>query len=79
MLLVIQEASLLAFAGLCVGFAGAVIVGKSMQASLYGVGSTDFSAIFGVTAVLFLTALAAAYLPARRAASINPMVAMRVE
>jgi predicted permease len=78
-LLILKEASLLASIGLGLGLAGAVLVGRAMQTTLYGVGAMDLSVLSAVAAVLFLTALLASYLPARRAASIDPMVALRTD
>ncbi len=79
MSLIIREGSLLALIGLGIGVAGAVLVGRTMQATLYGVGSLDISVILSVAVLLFLTALFASYLPARRAASIDPMAALRTD
>jgi putative ABC transport system permease protein len=79
MWLVLKEASLLAAVGLGIGIAGAIFVGQTMRSTLYGVGATDFSVIVSVAAILFLTALFASYLPARRAASIDPMRALRTD
>jgi putative ABC transport system permease protein len=79
MWLVLKEASLLAAVGLGIGIAGAIFVGQTMRSMLYGVGATDFSVIVSVAAILFLTALFASYLPARRAASIDPMRALRID
>jgi putative ABC transport system permease protein len=78
-LLILREASLLAAIGLGLGLGGAVLVGRTMQTTLYGVGAMDLSVLIAVAAVLFLTALLASYLPARRAASIDPMVALRTD
>jgi putative ABC transport system permease protein len=50
-----------------------------MQTTLYGVAAMDFSVIVSVAVILFLTALLASYLPARRAASIDPMQALRTD
>jgi ABC-type lipoprotein release transport system permease subunit len=50
-----------------------------MRTALYGVSSTDLSVLLGVALVLFVTALVASYLPARRAASIDPMQALRTD
>jgi putative ABC transport system permease protein len=77
--LIVREGSLLALVGLGLGIVGALFVGRAMQSTLYGVQSTDFLVIACVGAVLFATALLASYLPARRAASIVPMQALRTE
>lgn len=77
--LIVREASELTGVGLGLGFAGAVLVGRTMHATLYGVGTMDFSVIAAVAVVLFVTALLAAYLLARRAASIDPMQALRTD
>src|ERR1700722_9991823 len=78
-LLILKEASLLAMIGLGIGLAGAVLVGRTMRTTLYGVGAMDFSVIVSVAVILFLTSLLASYLPARRAASIDPMQALRTD
>ena len=76
---VMKEASLLAAIGLGIGLAGSAIVGRTMRTTLYGVGAMDFSVILSVGVILFVTALFASYLPARRAARIDPMKALRTE
>jgi putative ABC transport system permease protein len=68
-----------ALLGLGIGLAGAVLVGRAMRTTLYGVGAMDFSVIVSVAVILFCTALLASYLPARRAASIDPMKALRTD
>lgn len=78
-LLIIREASMLAVIGLALGLGGSVLVGRIMQTTLYGVGAMDVSVLFAVALVLFVTALLASYMPARRAASIDPMVALRAD
>jgi len=50
-----------------------------MQSILYGVGAIDFSTTGAVGLLLFLAALAACYLPARRATRVDPMIALRHE
>src|SRR5580658_998490 len=77
--LILREASLLAVVGLGIGLAGAVLVGRTMRTTLYGVGAMDFSVIVSVAMILFITALFASYLPARRAALIDPMTALRTD
>jgi putative ABC transport system permease protein len=77
--LILKEASLLATIGLGIGLVGSVLVGRTMRTTLYGVDAMDFSVIVSVAVILFLTALLASYLPARRAASIDPMKALRTD
>ena len=77
--LLVKEGSILASIGLGLGIGGAVLVGRTMQSTLYGVRALDFFVIASVAAVFFATALLASYLPARRAAGIDPMQALRTE
>ena len=77
--LILKEASVLAVIGLGVGLVGSVLVGRTMRSTLYGVGAMDFSVIVTVGVILFGTALFASYLPARRAALIDPMQALRTD
>ena len=65
--------------GLALGIPCALICGHLMQSQLYGVGSYDPAALAGATVVLAACAIAAGFLPARRAASIEPMQALRTE
>lgn len=78
-LLILKEAAALAGIGLALGMVGAALVGRTMQSTLYGVGAVDYSVLLAVAGVLLLTAVLASYLPARRAASIDPMQALRME
>jgi putative ABC transport system permease protein len=77
--LVLKEASRLALFGIALGLVGAVVVGRLMQSALYGVGSIDVSVMAIVSVVLLGTAVMASYLPARRAAAVEPMKALRTE
>ncbi len=77
--LIVGEGTILALIGLGLGIGGAVLVGRTMQSTLYGVQALDLFVIASVTAVLLVTALLASYLPARRAAGIDPMQALRNE
>ena len=77
--LVLKEALVLAFFGLGIGLIGAYFVGRGMHSTLYGIGSIDFTAVSVVAFVLIVAALVASWLPARRAASVEPMQALRGE
>jgi putative ABC transport system permease protein len=77
--LILKEAALLAGVGLVFGLAGSAMVGRTMRTTLYGVGTMDFSVIVSVGVILFVTALFASYVPARRAARIDPMKALRMD
>jgi predicted permease len=65
--------------GLGLGIPAALLAGRLMASQLYGVGSYDPLALAGATLVLGVCASAAAFIPARRAASIEPMQALRTE
>jgi putative ABC transport system permease protein len=77
--LVIREAVLLSAIGLALGLIGAYFVGHAMQSLLFGVQALDLSAFVSVGAVLLATAVVACFLPARRAASVEPMRVLRTE
>jgi predicted permease len=77
--LVLKEALVLALVGLGLGLVGAYFVGRAMQSTLYGVGSLDLTAIGGVALVLLSASLIASWIPARRAAGVEPMQALRRE
>jgi ABC-type antimicrobial peptide transport system permease subunit len=65
--------------GITVGLAGALALTRFMQGIIFGVSSFDLVTFAGVTAMLIAVALAASYLPARRASRIDPMEALRTE
>jgi predicted permease len=77
--LVLKEALMLAFIGLGLGLIGAYFVGRAMQSTLYGVGRLDYAAIAIVAVVLLASSLLASWLPARRAAQVQPMKALRAD
>jgi putative ABC transport system permease protein len=77
--LVVREGLALACVGLGLGLIGAYFVGRGMQSTLYGVGKIDLS-VFGLVALLLVVAaVIACLIPARRAASVEPMQALRAE
>jgi putative ABC transport system permease protein len=77
--MILREGAILAGIGLALGLVGAFFVGRAMQNTLYDVGSIDLGAFCAVGALLMVAALLASYLPARRAAAVEPMRALRIE
>jgi putative ABC transport system permease protein len=77
--LVVKEGLILACIGLALGLIGAYFVGRGMQSTLYGIGKLDLSVFASVALVLLLAAVLACLIPARRAASVEPMQALRSE
>jgi ABC-type antimicrobial peptide transport system permease subunit len=65
--------------GLAIGIPCALAAGYYMKSLLYGVVAYDPYALLGATVVLTACAVIAAFVPARRAASIEPMQALRTE
>jgi putative ABC transport system permease protein len=77
--MILREGAILAAVGSLLGLGGALAVGRAMRTTLYGIGAVDLRAFIAVAGLLLLTALIACFLPARRAASIEPMKALRTE
>jgi putative ABC transport system permease protein len=79
MRLVIGEGLRLVVIGVALGLAGGVAVSRVFSAALFGLSPFDPIAYVGVSLFLAAVALLAIYLPARRAATVDPMVALRHE
>ena len=77
--LVVGQGILLVLIGAAVGIAAAIGVTRFMATMLYGVHANDPLTFAGVAILLTLVALAACYIPARRAMRADPMVALRYE
>jgi putative ABC transport system permease protein len=79
MRLVLSEGMLVIVIGLGIGLAGSLASTRFLSSFLFGVTATDPLTFAGVIILLALVALAACYIPARRATEIAPMVALRHE
>jgi predicted permease len=77
--LTVSEAAWPVFGGLVTGLIASVLAGRIIQKLLYGTQVVDPPVILTVTALFLVSAIAAAFLPARRAASVDPMDALRSE
>jgi len=77
--MVVSEGLRLTAMGLVLGLAGAWLVGRAMKSVLYGVEAVDTTVFGAVAAVLVVSALVACWIPGRRAAWVDPVVALREE
>jgi putative ABC transport system permease protein len=77
--MILRQGLRLALAGVAVGLVGALAVSQLMGGLLYGVRPTDPLTFAVVTLLLIVVALLACYMPARRAITIDPLVALRYE
>jgi putative ABC transport system permease protein len=77
--LVVRQGTVIAMVGAAVGLALALLAGRAMGALIYGVDPRDAWSTVGATAFLVLMAGVASYLPARRAARVDPGVTLRSE
>jgi putative ABC transport system permease protein len=79
MRMILSQGGRLAAAGVVVGLAASFVLTRFMSAMLFGVSASDPATFVAVAAVLTAVALAACYIPARRAMQVDPMVALRHE
>jgi ABC-type antimicrobial peptide transport system permease subunit len=79
LLMVVSDAARVALTGIVVGLLGAVVCSRYLQSRLFGLTPTDPASLIGATTLLLGMALVAAYLPARRASRVDPLVALRAE
>ena len=77
--LILKEAGWLTALGIGLGLAGSVAAATLMRGLLFGVGSWDAATLASVAGILGVAALLASFIPARRAASVNPVDALRAE
>lgn len=77
--MIIGQGVRLAATGIAIGILAALGLARLMSSLLYQVSTTDFETFTAVAVLLLIVAFAAAYIPARRATSVEPIVALRYE
>jgi ABC-type antimicrobial peptide transport system permease subunit len=77
--LVIRRGMLLTMVGVGLGLAGSFGLTRLISSLLFGVSATDIGTFGTVSSLLFVIALLACWLPARRASRVDPIVALRTE
>ncbi|HXJ15585.1 MAG TPA: ABC transporter permease [Candidatus Polarisedimenticolia bacterium] len=77
--LILRQSARPVVIGMLVGLAGSVAVSRLLSSLLFGISSLDPLAFLGVSLFLLSVSLIACYIPARRAAKVDPMVALRYE
>jgi predicted permease len=77
--LAVREAAIAVFAGLAMGWLASIALARTVRSLLYGVDAADLRVTIMVATLFLIAAGAAAFFPARRAASIEPLEALRAE
>jgi len=79
LLLIARQGTALALAGIMIGLVGAFWLNRAISGLLFGVSPTDPKTLAFSAALLFCSSLAACLIPARRAAKVDPKLALRYE
>jgi ABC-type antimicrobial peptide transport system permease subunit len=77
--LVVRQGMVLAFFGVAIGLAAAFLLVRLIRSLLFGVEVTDPITFAGISLLLAMITLLACYIPARRAARIDPMISLRCD
>ena len=77
--MVVRWALLLGGTGVAIGATGSLVLTRLLRTMLYGVSATDPAVFVAASVLLLVVATVAAYIPARRAARVDPLVALRHE
>ena len=77
--LVVRQGMVLAFFGMAIGLAAAFLLGRLIRSLLFGVNSTDPITFAAISFLLAAITLLACYVPARRAARIDPLISLRCD
>jgi ABC-type antimicrobial peptide transport system permease subunit len=75
----VREGLVLALAGIGLGLIGALLAVRVIASFLYGIAASDPMTLGSVALLLLLVALAASYIPSRRALRVDPMAALRAD
>lgn len=76
---VLRQGMILATVGIGTGFAAAIVGARFVSSLVYGISASDPVTYLTIAAVLFVVAILAALVPARRATSLDPTIALRYE
>jgi ABC-type antimicrobial peptide transport system permease subunit len=77
--MLVGRGMLLAGIGLVIGLVGSVFIARLLSSLIFGVSANDWATFGAVLAAMTAVALAASYIPARRAARLDPTIALRHE
>lgn len=77
--LILRQHLVPALIGVAIGIAGAMAISTFLKSLVYGVGATDLLTFVSVAVALVAVAALAAYIPARRATRVDPLIALRAE